>query len=162
MGDDRTELHALLLEEPISSLDPAVPVEVSPDASIAEAIRKMNEHRIGCLLVVRDARLVGIVSERDVLTKVAGRDIPIEDTPVGAIMTPDPEVLRPEHELVFALHRMSVGGYRHVPLVDAEGKPVGIVSMRNFIDYIVEFFPSAVQTLPSDPDNLTGSDREGA
>lgn len=163
MNDDRSEqLHALLLEEPISSLEPAVPVEVTPETTIGEAVRTMNEHRIGCLLVVRGDRLVGIVSERDVLTKVVGRDLPLDDTPVGAIMTADPEVLRPEHELVFALHRMSVGGYRHVPLVDADGKPVGIVSMRNFIDYIVECFPSAVLTLPSDPENLIGRDREGA
>lgn len=163
MDDDRSaQLRTLLLEEPISSLEPAVPVQVAPEATIGEAIRKMNEHRIGCLLVVRAERIVGIVSERDILTKVAGRAIPLDDTPVGAIMTPDPEVLRPEHELVFALNRMSVGGYRHVPLVDADGRPVGIVSMRNFIDYIVECFPSAVLTLPSDPENLIGRDREGA
>ncbi len=166
MGDptdrDRSErLHALLLEEPISSLEPAAPVVVTPDATIGEAVRTMKEHRIGCLLVVRGEALVGIVTERDILTKAVGTDVSTE-TAVGAIMTSDPETLRLEHELVYALNRMSVGGYRHVPLVDTAGRPVGVVSMRNFIDYIVECLASEVLNLPSDPDNLSGRGREGA
>lgn len=163
MTADRSErLRSLLLEEPIAKLEPPPPVTVTPDTTIAEVVRTMNEHRIGCLLVVRGDTLVGIVSERDILTKVVGTDMPLDDTPVGHIMTADPEVLRLDHELVFALNRMSVGGYRHVPLVDGNGRPVGIVSMRNFIDYIVECFPSEILTVPSDPENLSGKDREGA
>ena len=162
MENDRSErLHALLVEEPIARLEPVAPVTVPPSTTIGEAVRTMNEHRIGCLLVVRDDELMGIVTERDVLTKVVGTAVSL-DQPVGDIMTADPETLRPEHELVFALNRMSVGGYRHVPLVDDAGKPVGIVSMRNFIDYIVECFPGQVLNVPSDPDNLSGSAREGA
>lgn len=162
MENDRSErLHALLVEEAISSLEPVAPVTVTPDTTIGEAVRTMNEHHIGCLLVVRGEELVGIMTERDVLTKVVGKDVSLDDA-VGVVMTADPETLRPEHELVFALNRMSVGGYRHVPLVDSDGRPVGIVSMRNFIDYIVECFPGQVLNVPSDPDNLSGSAREGA
>ena len=161
--EDRSEhLGELLLEEAISVLDPPVPVTVALGTTIGEAVRRMNERRIGCVLVVDGERLAGIVTERDVLRKVVEQRLPIEDTPVERIMTADPEVLRPEHELVFALNRMSVGGYRHLPLVDRDGRPVGIVSMRNFIDYIVECFKDKVLTIPPDPDNLSGSDREGA
>ena len=66
-------------------------------------------------------------------------------------MTPDPEVLTPDAPIVYALNKMSVGGFRHVPLVDELQRPVGIVSVKDIIDYIVDFFPNDVLTVPPDP-----------
>jgi CBS domain-containing protein len=66
-------------------------------------------------------------------------------------MTPDPETLRPDHGIALALNRMTDGGYRHIPLVDAEGRPVGIVAMRDIVRFIVSMFPDAVLNVPPDP-----------
>ena len=63
-------------------------------------------------------------------------------------MTPDPECLTPHDPIAFALNRMVVGGYRHVPLVTADGSPVGILPMRDVIAYIVSFFPTEIFNVP--------------
>ncbi len=141
-------LDQRMIREPIRYLEPRSPVALPPSATVQDAIRTMREHRIGCLLVVDDARLVGIITERDLLLKLGDGDL---GRPVREFMTPDPEVLTPEDPIVYALNKMSVGGFRHVPLVDEGGRPVGIVSVKDIIDYIVDFFPNDVRTVPLDP-----------
>src|SRR5207247_2463957 len=86
--------------------------------------RTMREHRIGCVLVVEGERLVGIVTERDFIMKLGQADA---GRPLSDFMTPDPEVLSPDDPIVYALNKMSVGGFRHVPLVDEARRPVGDV-----------------------------------
>jgi CBS domain-containing protein len=121
---------------------------LAPAATVREAIRVMREHRIGCVLVVEEERLVGIITERDLLLKVEDADL---GRPIQALMTPDPEVLTLDDPIVYALNKMSVGGFRHVPLVDDARRPVGIVSVKDIIDYIADFFPNDVLTVPPDP-----------
>jgi CBS domain-containing protein len=149
-GEPRAQriLDQQMLQEPIRRLEPRAPLAVAPSAPLAEAIRLMREHRVGCLLVVEGERLVGIVTERDFLLKL---DRPDSERPVGELMTPDPEVLTPDDPIVYALNKMSVGGFRHVPLVDAARRPVGVVSVKDIIDYLADFFASDVLTVPPDP-----------
>jgi CBS-domain-containing membrane protein len=81
---------------------------------------------------------------------------------VARFMTPDPETLQLDDPIVWALNRMSVGGYRHVPLVDDEGRPVGILSVKDIVHYIVALFPNEVLTLPPDPARAdVWSERDG-
>ena len=136
------------IREPIRLLSPRSPLCLEPEATLEEAVRLMREHHVGCVLAVRDGRLVGILTERDLLEKLEGVDL---SRPVRELMTPDPEVLRLDDPIVYALHRMSVGGYRHVPLVDDGGRPVGILSVKDIVHYVVSFFVSDVLTLPLDP-----------
>ena len=136
-----------MIREPIRYLKPRPPVTLPPTATVAEAIAVMREHRIGCVLVVEGERLAGIITERDLLLKLDRDDL---TPPIRDFMTSDPEVLAPEDPIVYALNKMSVGGFRHVPLVDAEHRPVGIVSVKDIVDYIVDFFPNDVLTLPPD------------
>ncbi|MGZ0171150.1 MAG: CBS domain-containing protein, partial [Planctomycetales bacterium] len=76
--------------------------------------------------------------------------------------TPDPQALRSTDELVYALNLMSVGGYRHVPIVDETGRPVAVVSMRDIVEHIVSQFPDEVLKLPPSPDRSITQNREGA
>jgi CBS domain-containing protein len=141
-------LDQRMIREPIKSLKPRPPIALPPSAPVREAIGLMREHRVGCVLVVESERLIGIITERDLLLKLAEGDL---GRPVRELMTPEPEVLRPEDPIVYALNRMSVGGFRHVPLVDDAGRPVGVVSVKDIVDYIVDFFPNDVLTVPPDP-----------
>src|SRR5262245_46132902 len=136
------------IREPIRLLGSRSPLCLPPDATLKEAVGLMREHHVGCILAVEGDRLAGILTERDLLLKMEGADL---SRPVRELMTPDPAVLRPEDPIVYALHRMSVGGYRHVPLVDDEGRPVGILSVKDIVHYVVSFFVSDVLTLPPDP-----------
>ncbi len=137
-----------MIREPIRILQPRTPLSLPPSATVADAVRMMREHRVGCLLVVANDRLVGIITERDLLLKLEQGDL---DRPVSQLMTPDPEVLGLADPIAYALNKMSVGGFRHIPLVDATGRPVGIVSVKDIVDYIVDFFPNDILTVPPEP-----------
>jgi CBS domain-containing protein len=141
-----------LIHEPISSLQLKKPITVPLDASLAEAVRTLQDNHIGCVLVLdASGGLAGIFTERDLLTKVAGHSHDWDREPISAFMTSGPETLRPEDPIAWALNYMHLGGYRHVPLLDELGRLAGIVSVRDIVDHLVELFPAAVLNLPPRP-----------
>jgi CBS domain-containing protein len=160
---EAARLGAAITKRPIRKL-PTLrpPICVAPVASLRHAIDAMNEHRTGCVLVVEDDILVGVFTERDVLTKIAGQAVDIDATAVADAMTRDPECLTLDDGIAYALNMMSVGGFRHIPLVDAAHCPTGIVAMRDIVDYIVDMFPEAVLNLPPSPAHGITKEREGA
>jgi CBS domain-containing protein len=156
----RRTLDSRSIHEPVRLLNPRSPLSVPPSATLREAVRIMREHHVGCVLVVEGERLAGILTERDLLLKMEHADL---DGPVLRLMTPDPETLELDDPIVWALNRMSVGGYRHVPLVDRSERPVGILSVKDIVHYIVALFPNEVLTLPPDPHRAAiASPRDGA
>jgi len=163
IADERaTTLGSAILTKPIRALKLKLPLTLRRDASVREAVHLMVLNSIGCVLIVEDDRLLGIFSERDVLTKVVGKGIDLEGTSVEAVMTHEPETLTPESGISYALNKMSVGGFRHVPLVDERGRPVGILGMRDVVDYIVELFSGDILNLPPEPGLGITRSREGA
>jgi CBS domain-containing protein len=139
------------LSMPISGVNPKPPVLVDGSVTVAEAVLAMNINHTGCVLVMRDGKLAGIFTERDVLTKVIGRDDG-RTLRVEHVMTKNPETLKLSDDLAFALHHMKVGGYRHIPLVE-DGKPVGLLSVRDVVHYLADLHPEEVLNLPSNPDS---------
>ena len=77
-------------------------------------------------------------------------------------MKADPQTAYVEDSLDTAIMYMAKGGYRHIPIVNERNQPVGMVSIRNIISYLVEHFPQEVLTLPPTPDNDAMQAREGA
>lgn len=139
-----------VLETPVSELMVGDPLIVSADTSVMDAVDAMNEHHIGCVLVEQNGDLVGIFTERDVLRKVIFRD-GNRSWKVEAVMTRKPVTLPPTASVAFALNKMSVDGYRHLPIVDRGGKTVGVLSVKDIVHFLVEFFPDGVLNLPHDP-----------
>ena len=130
-------LEHSLSEDEVQALNPVDAFSVPEGTSLEEAIRTMRERRIGCLLVTdQEGKLGGVFTERDVLYKVAGKNLDLTAEPVGRYMTHDPEVIRGDQLLASALQRMMVGDLRHLPLVDAEGRPEKILSSRDIINYL--------------------------
>lgn len=143
------EIRGALLNDQIAVLGPAEPVCLRESATVQEAIERMLAHRqAGVLVVDADGRLVGIFTERDVLTRVAGRGRAPRETRLETVMTRDPEALRPGDRVAYAVHCMSVAGYRTVPLVDAAGRPLGVVTVSDVIRWLAGLFPEAVLNLP--------------
>ncbi|HYT87732.1 MAG TPA: CBS domain-containing protein [Gemmataceae bacterium] len=125
-----------LMEDPVSALRPRKPVTVAPTAKVRDAIDTMLKHDLGAVLVVAaDGTLVGILSERDLLTKVAILPDPYEDLSVEDFMTANPETVTATDTLAFALHKMDIGGYRHMPIL-ADGLPSGMISVRDMLRHI--------------------------
>ncbi len=128
-------LHRVIMEDPISKLDPVKPICVAPWDSVSQVIDAMKKRKFGCALVVEEGLLVGIVTERDLLHKVAGKQQDFSKFQVNAIMTRDPVRLKPEDTIAYALYQMAIGGYRHIPIV-SDNIPVGFISVRGILDYL--------------------------
>jgi CBS domain-containing protein len=137
----------------IEELNPRPPVTVPEDATVAKAIELMRKKGLGVVMVVsrqRPRRLVGIFSERDLISRALGMR-GFGRMKIAKVMTRDPEALRPRDSVAFALNKMSVGRFRHVPLVDESHIPVGMVSARDVIDFLVELIPEEILNLPPEP-----------
>lgn len=136
VGYDAVETS--VLTDTIRTLKPRVPVTIPLDGLLGLALDRMVEHGLGALLVVdADGKLRGILSERDYVRKVVGVVADYVRQPLRDFMTPNPETVRPDDLLAVALHKMDVGGYRHLPVVE-DGRPVGILSVRDVIRHITK------------------------
>jgi len=106
-------------------------ITASRDTTVRAACRLMAEKRIGALLVVEQGRIAGIFTERDALNKVLAASLDPDATALSQVMVSDPQTIRADKPLAYALHMMAEGGFRHVPVVDDDGAPVGMVSARD-------------------------------
>ena len=108
-------------------------VSATGDMSVRGACRLMAENNVGALVIVESGRIAGIFTERDVLTKVLAGDLDPDATaldPTEAANNRN-DVITLVTQLAHALHMMADGGFRHVPVVDAQGVPLGMVSARD-------------------------------
>lgn len=162
----RRVFDASLLNQPIHVLPTRKPVLLSPHHTVTDAMRAMQREHCGCVLVTEDGTgrtaLRGIFTERDVLLKIVDRGRNPAVLPLAEVMTADPEALSVECSLAWVLNRMSTGGFRHVPVVDADHSPVSVVSVRDVVAFLVDHFPSEVLNLPPDFANIHHREREGA
>lgn len=154
------ELARNLKIDSVSRLQPTPPRHVAPEQTVGEAVALMRQHRVGCILVYHDEKVVGLITERDLMRRVIATGKPMT-LPVSAVMTSNPVVVHPKDPIGLAIRRMEEGGYRHLPVIDEAGKPVGILSVKRIVHYLVEHFPATVYNLPPDP-NKFASEPEGA
>lgn len=161
--EEEERIEGELLKSKIRTLEPFEPICVEEDTTVAEAIELIvtsNGHKGVC--VVDDlGQLIGIFTERDVLTQIVSRNRAASEVAVKEVMTPDPEALKPDDTAAFALNRMASQGFRTIPIVDDENHPIGILFTRHFVKFIVSLFQEATMNLPPDtelknPDQLYG------
>ena len=155
-------LSAHEIQVPLHSLmTPPVIIEIG--ASTQDAINLMIDRHVGHVLIVSASILKGIFSERDVLVKILNQPVGnLRQIPVERFMKADPQTANVKDSLDTAILYMAEGGYRHVPVVDEENRPVGTVSVRDIISHLVEHFPQDVLTLPPKPIRRAMKSREGA
>jgi CBS domain-containing protein len=147
--EELQEIRGAFLNDTIAALEPAEPICLAGTATVAEAIARMLERRqAGVLIVDAAGRLAGIFTERDVLTRVAGAGRDATRTMLHDVMTRNPEALSAGDRIAYAVHSMSVAGYRTVPLVDADQRPVGVVTVSDVIRWLAHLYPEAVLNLP--------------
>jgi len=143
------ETRGALVSDTLTVLSPAEPICLRETATVHEAVQTMLARRqAGVLITDAEGRLTGIFTERDVLTRVLGRDLDARKTALAAVMTRNPEALSVRDKIARAVHSMSVAGYRTVPLVDAERRPIGVVTVSDVIRWLASLFPEAVLNLP--------------
>ena len=146
--DDDREIRGAVFSQPLSKVPRRPVLLLQKSTSIADAILALNEKRVGVALIVENGKLAGIFTERDVLKKVAGATMDLQTVLVSKVMTPDPFTLPEDCSIAFALHHMSLEGYRHLPLVKPDRTPVGVVGVRDIVAYLVELFPESLLNVP--------------
>ncbi|MCH2162702.1 MAG: CBS domain-containing protein [Phycisphaerales bacterium] len=157
---------AHLLQEPISVLATRAPLIFSENTATSTAMRAMQSEHSGVVLITPDGSaqtpLVGIFTERDILLRVINRGRNPAETPLSEMMSADLEVLQSDARLAWVLNMMSVGGFRHVPIVNSQGHPVAVVSVRDIVEFLVSSFPNQILNLPPDFGVKRHLPREGA
>lgn len=126
----KTPLVALLKDKP------GRVYSVGPDTSVASAVREMNRHNIGSVVVLDDVELVGIFTERDVLVRVVAVDLDAETTPVQQVMTQDPVCVTPEMSVEDAMLLVTERRFRHLPVMH-DGALRGLVSSGDLTRWLV-------------------------
>lgn len=135
-------LRQLLTGSHVSQLGlKEVPV-VQVSDSVSRAVEQMRAHSHGSALVYREGRLAGIFTERDLLNVLArGKSL---EQPLAEVMTASPKTVAPDDTLMTVIRLMDEGGYRRLPVVDANGSASGIVDVKSVMHFLVEHFPAAV------------------
>ncbi len=143
------KLEGALVSDTVKLLAPSEPITLTEDVTVHEAITQMAEKRRAAVVIVdAGGRLTGIFTERDLLRRVAvpGRDP--RHARLAEVMTRDPETLGPDDLICRAINRLHHAGYRTIPLVDAERKPLGIMTVNDIVQWLAELFPEAIVNLP--------------
>jgi CBS domain-containing protein len=110
---------------------------IEPDKPVLQAVKMMAEHRIGALLVMQGEKIVGILSERDYARKVVLMGRSSDTTPVKDIMTADVMYVSPEESNMHCMALMTENRLRHLPVLDKEGKLVGLISIGDLVKDII-------------------------
>jgi CBS domain-containing protein len=124
---------AMILEEKGRSV-----VTIGANATIGEAVSELAIHKIGAIVVVEETeRIVGIVSERDVVRAVAKEGSDVLSQPVGSIMTSDVVTCGDRETIIEVMTRMTLGRFRHLPVAE-EGRLSGIISIGDVVKARIE------------------------
>jgi len=110
---------------------------VPPDVTVAAAAKEMDLHKVGAILVMENGRIVGILTERDVLTRVVVAGLDPKDTPVKQIMTPDPITVPSTTTVEQVMELFTNKRFRHLPVVD-NGRLAGLISIGDILRRTVE------------------------
>ena len=114
-------------------------VTVRPNETISAAVHKLAEHDRGSLVVCDDEdKLVGIVTERDLVTKCFTSGKALDKIKIKDVMTKKVAVGNPEDDLSYAISVMKEKRIRHIPIVDAQEKVIGMISMRDLLGVQLE------------------------
>jgi len=143
-------------QDSVSSMQTDDYVCIAPSTPLSKAIESMSQDEGGCAIVcAEDGSVVGIFTERDLLTKIVGQGTDL-NAPVSSWMSPIVATLTPEATIGDAVAIMNDKGYRNVPLVK-NGKLVGSISVFDIISYLAESYPKTTMNLPPNPDQVMES-----
>jgi CBS domain-containing protein len=138
LAPPNSEVERSLLRDRVSVLGPKRPITVAPTTPVGDVLRLMVERRIGCVVIADGNRPIGIFSERDALRKINVEAADLAARPVREFMTPHPQTLVADAKIAFAVQRMDLGGYRHLPIVGERGELVGIISARDILRHLTD------------------------
>ncbi|MGB7924907.1 MAG: CBS domain-containing protein [Pyrinomonadaceae bacterium] len=157
---DKTDAPRRVREDSVNLLETDDYVCIQPSTPLSEAIERMREDEGGCAIICEDARIVGIFTERDLLTKIIGKQGVDMSSPVSDWMTTTVETLTPAATIGDAVRVMNDKGYRNIPVVK-DGQLVGSISVFDVITYLAESYPKETMNLPPVPAQVMDTQEGG-
>ena len=130
-------------------------VRIEPSTPLHQAIEVMKQDEGGCAIVCDGDQVVGIFTERDLLTKIIGEEIDL-NAPVSSWMSTTVSTLTPDDTIGNAVDLMHFKSFRNIPLVK-DGKLVGSISVFDVISYLAESYPKVTMNLPPSPNQVMDS-----
>jgi CBS domain-containing protein len=141
-----------VLDERLMVIGRQEPVTVPPGTTLADCVAAIQRTGTGDSVFVTepDRRLVGVLTERDIFGRIVGGNIDLRE-PVETLINREPKTLDLDDTIGDAIVLMRTGRYRNVPLVDEDGRLVGVVRQADIIKYLAESFPEELLNLPPRP-----------
>ena len=144
-----------LVDERLQVVGRRAPVTVAPNTSLADCLAAIRQSGTGdsVFVVGADGRLAGVLTERDIFSRLVGGDVPPIDLeqPVETLMTTKPHHLHLEETVRHAIELMQTGRYRNVPLLDDDDVLQGVIRPQDILKYLAEAFPEELLNLPPRP-----------
>jgi CBS domain-containing protein len=148
LGTEFRKLEDALLSDTVSLLASADPIRLDETTAVEVALEAMlAQDRVAVVVVDPEGRLRGIATDRDLLKRACNAGCDAAKTRLVDVMTAEPETVKPDDRICYALNRMMATGCRTVPLVDEEGRPIGIVTVDDIAKWLAALFPEAILNL---------------
>jgi CBS domain-containing protein len=151
----KTETSAHARNDKVSLMETDDYVCLDPSDPLVKAVEVMKQDEGGCAIVCEHGRVVGIFTERDVLTKIIGEQVDMND-PVSKWMSPMVATLSPDATIGEAVAMMTERSFRNIPLVK-DGQLTGSISVFDVISYLAESYPKETMNLPPNIDQVMNS-----
>ena len=147
-----TNISAKIFQEKIKTFNLKRICSIKENTLLKDAVTLMQSNNGGSILIVDEKNQVkGILTERDILMKVLGKEKDWENVSVNSVMTPGPLCLHEEDKIAHVMHNMHIGGYRHIPILNEKGHPVHMVSIKDVISFVFEQFPTEIDNILDEP-----------
>ncbi|OGW87140.1 MAG: hypothetical protein A3C35_03105 [Omnitrophica bacterium RIFCSPHIGHO2_02_FULL_46_11] len=131
------KLQTAIMTTPVAALLTGKDLLVcSPSDSVQKVVRIFQKENKNCILVYERKKLVGILSNRDLLWRVAGKYQDLTKVKVGTVMTRNPEYVRATDPIAYVVNKMAMGGFRHVPVLAEDGTPHSIIIIKDVLGYL--------------------------
>ena len=150
-GKDSSLESAISPNDPLETLTQEKFIVLDENATLRETIDKIQQFHVGCVLLKKNGKLSGIFTERDIVQKVVGNRHDLEKEKVLTFMTKSPDALHLKDPIAFALNKMIAGGYRHIPIINFDNKPIGVIAMQDIINHLGDHFFEDIVNLPPIP-----------
>ncbi|HTL47945.1 MAG TPA: CBS domain-containing protein [Verrucomicrobiae bacterium] len=132
-------LQRVIMTAPVADLLTGADLLVANTTdTVQKIINTLKKKKKDCVLIYQKKKLVGIISQRDLLLRVAGKHKDLSAVKAEQIMTKNVEFVRGEDPIAFAVNKMSMGGFRHLPVLNAEGVPLSIISIKDVLGYLMK------------------------
>ncbi len=133
------EYQNIMMEKPVSEiLSKKSFLHVLPSDSVEKIVQILQKEKQSAMLVIQHERLMGIVSKRDLLRRTAGNETKLSGIKALDVMTANPEIVKAADPLSFAVNKMAMGGFRHLPVLSEEGEPIGIISIQDVLSFLAQ------------------------